>query len=71
MSKPERTSAGIGALLTADVFNTGDMAFVTGGTQKITDVMVSRLEGKVMDQAEVTRVEEKDGVVNTHFRRGE
>jgi protoporphyrinogen oxidase len=69
VSKPERTSAGIGAALSADIFNTGDMAFVTGGFQKITDEMVSRLDGKVMKGAGVIKVEEKDGIVSTYFQK--
>ena len=69
VSKPERTSAGIGALLMGDIFNTGQMAFVKGGTQKITDAMVSKLNGKVMNGAGVTRVEEKDGIVSICFRK--
>ncbi len=69
VSKPERTSAGMGAALSADIFKTGDMAFVTGGFQKITDEMVSRLDGKVMKGAGVIKVEEKDGIVSTYFQK--
>jgi len=69
LSKPERTSAGIGALLTMDIFYAGDLAFVTGGTQKITDKMVSILNGKIMNRAGVVKVEEKDGIVSTYFQQ--
>ncbi len=69
VSKPERTSAGIGALLMGDIFNTGKMAFVIGGTQKITDAMVSKLDGKIMNGAGVTSVEEKDGIVSICFQK--
>jgi len=69
VSKPERTSAGIGALLMGDIFNTGKMAFVIGGTQKITDAMVSKLNGKIMNGAGVTSVEEKDGIVSICFQK--
>jgi phytoene dehydrogenase-like protein len=69
VSKPERTSAGIGAVLTLDIFSTGQMAFVTGGTQRITDEMAARLGGKVIVGAEVADVTELDGVVTTRYRR--
>ncbi len=69
VSKPERTSAGIGAVLTLDIFSTGQMAFVTGGTQRITDEMAERLGDRVIDRAEVVGVTEVDGVVTTRFRR--
>jgi oxygen-dependent protoporphyrinogen oxidase len=69
VSKPERTSAGMGAALSADIFRTGDMAFVTGGFQKIPDAMVDELDGKVMSGAGVTNVEERDGEVSTRFTK--
>jgi oxygen-dependent protoporphyrinogen oxidase len=69
VSKPERTSAGMGAALSAEIFKTGDMAFVTGGFQKITDAMVDKLDGKVMNGAGVVKVEEKDGIISTHFQK--
>ena len=69
VSKPERTSAGMGAALSADIFNTGDMAFVTGGFQKITDAMVDKLDGKVMNGAGVVKVEENDGIVSTYYQK--
>lgn len=69
VSKPERTSAGIGALLMGDIYDSGQMAFVKGGTQKITDTMVSRLDGKLMNGAGVIKVEEKDGIVSTYFQK--
>ncbi len=69
VSKPERTSAGMGAALSAEIFNTGDMAFVTGGFQKITDAMVDKLDGMVMNGAGVIKVEEKDGMVKTLFQK--
>ena len=69
VSKLERTSAGMGAHLAGDIFQTGKMAFVTGGFQRITDSMAERLEGKAISGAEVTRVEEKDGIVTTWFNK--
>ena len=67
VSKPERTSAVMWAHLAQDVYKTGDMAFVTGGFQKITDGLVEKLEGRVMSGAMVSRVEETDGIVTTCF----
>jgi monoamine oxidase len=69
VSKPERTSAGIGAVITMDIFNADELAFVKGGTQKITDAIVEKLHDKVMKGAGVTKVEEKDGIVSTHFQK--
>jgi oxygen-dependent protoporphyrinogen oxidase len=69
VSKPERTSAGIAAFMAMEIFDTGQMAFVKGGTQKITDTMVSRLNGKLMNGAGVIKVEEKDGIVSTYFQK--
>jgi monoamine oxidase len=43
VSKPERTSAGIGAVITMDIFNADELAFVKGGTQKITDAIVEKI----------------------------
>jgi monoamine oxidase len=69
VSKPERTSAGMGAVITMDIFNADELAFVKGGTQKITDAMVDKLDGKVMKGAGVIKVEENDGLVSTHFQK--
>jgi protoporphyrinogen oxidase len=69
VSKPERTSAGMGATLSMDIFKIGEMAFVTGGFQKITDTMVDRLNGKAMCGAGVVKVEEKGGIVSTHYQK--
>ena len=69
VSKPERTSAGMGAVLSAEIFKSGDMAFATGGFQKITDEMVSRLDEKVVKGAEVIKVVETDGIVSTYFNK--
>lgn len=69
VSKPERTSAGMGAIITMDIFCAGDLAFVKGGTQKITDAMVGKLDGKVMKGAGVVKVVEEDGIVSTHFQK--
>jgi oxygen-dependent protoporphyrinogen oxidase len=69
VSKPERTSAGMGAALSAEIFKTGDMAFVIGGFQKITDAMVDKLDGKVMNGAGVVKVQENDGILSTHYQK--
>ena len=69
VSKPERTSAGIGALLTLDIFKANDVAFAVGGTQSITDAMATRLEHRVVSGAEVVSVTEIDGLVTTRYRR--
>jgi oxygen-dependent protoporphyrinogen oxidase len=69
VSKPERTSAGMGAVIAMDILYAGELAFVKGGTQKITDAMVDKLDGKVMKGAGVVKVEENDGLVSTHFQR--
>ena len=69
VSKPERTSAGIGAVITMDIFNADELAFVKGGTQKITDATVDKLNGNVMKGAGVVKVEENDGIVRTHFQK--
>lgn len=69
VSKPERTSAGIGAALMGDIFNTGQLAFVKGGTQQITDTMLGKLGGKIMNGAGVTRVEETEGFVSISFQK--
>ncbi len=69
ISKPEHTSAGMGAHLALDIFKTGDMGFVEGGFQKITDAMVSKLDGKVMNEAEVIKVEEDNGIVTISYKK--
>jgi oxygen-dependent protoporphyrinogen oxidase len=69
VSKPERTSAGMGAVLTMDIFNADELAFVKGGTQTITDAIVDKLDGKVMKKAGVVKVEENDGIVSTHYQK--
>ena len=69
VSKPERTSAGIGAVITMDIFNANELAFVKGGTQKITDAIAEKLNDKVMKGSGVTKVEEKDGIVSTYFQK--
>jgi oxygen-dependent protoporphyrinogen oxidase len=69
VATPERTSAGMGMVLSRDIFNTDAMGFVTGGFQKITDALANKLDGKAMDGAEVTRVEENDGIVTTCYKK--
>jgi monoamine oxidase len=69
VSKPERTSAGMGAVLAMDILYAGDLGFVKGGTQKITDAMADNLDGKVMKEAGVVKVVEHDGIVKTHFQK--
>ena len=69
VAKASRTSAGMGMLLTLDVFKTGKFGFVKGGFQQITDAMVNKLDGKVMSGASVTRVEENDGIVTIHYKK--
>jgi len=48
LAKPENTSAGIGAILMAEVFSMGEFAFVTGGFQKVTDSMLTKVGDKVL-----------------------
>ncbi|MDX2497144.1 MAG: FAD-dependent oxidoreductase [Desulfobacterales bacterium] len=69
VAKASRTSAGMGMLLTLDIFKTGKFGFVKGGFQQITDAMVNKLDGKVMSGASVTRVEENDGIVTIHYKK--
>ena len=69
VAKPERTSAGMGFVLTNDIFNTKNMGFVTGGFQKITDALADKLDGKAVCGAGVTRVEENDGIVSTCYEK--
>jgi len=69
VAKPERTSAGMGFVLVNDIFSTGDMGFVTGGFQQITDAMADKLDGKAVCGAGVTRVEENDGIVTTWYEK--
>ena len=69
VSKPERTSAGMGAVIAMDILYAGELAFVKGGTQKITDAMVDKLDGKAMKGVGVVKVEENDGIVSTHFQK--
>jgi hypothetical protein len=52
-----------------DIFNADELAFVKGGTQKITDAIVEKLNDKVMKGARGTRVEENGGIVSTHFQK--
>lgn len=66
LAKPERTSAGIGSIMMLDVFLMGELAYVKGGFQKVTDTMLSLINDKVVNGAEVKKVEEMDGVVYTH-----
>lgn len=68
-STPERTSAGIGARLVFDIVDMDKIAFIKGGTQKITDTLANKLGGNLMSQAQVTKVEEKDGIVNTSYQK--
>jgi hypothetical protein len=52
-----------------DILYTGELTFVKDGTQKITDAMVDKLDGKVMKGAGVVKVEEYYGIVSTHFQK--
>jgi oxygen-dependent protoporphyrinogen oxidase len=67
LAKPENTSAGIGSVIMLGVFAMGEVAYVKGGFQKITDAMLNVIDNKVVNGAEVTKVEEIDDVVYTHF----
>jgi predicted NAD/FAD-dependent oxidoreductase len=69
VSTPENTSVGIGAYIMRDCIDSESIAFINGGTQKITDALASKLDGKLMSQAQVTKVEEKDGIVTTSFQK--
>lgn len=67
LAKPERTSAGIGSMLMLGPFALGDVAFVKGGFQKVTDTMLGFLENQLINGAEVHKVEEINDLVYTHF----
>lgn len=67
LSKPERTSAGIGAAFVGSVYDSGDIAFVEGGFQQITDRLARSVEGKILSNAAVTNVVERDGLVQVRF----
>jgi hypothetical protein len=41
----------MGAVISMDILYTGELTFVKDGTQKITDAMVDKLDGKVMKGA--------------------
>jgi protoporphyrinogen oxidase len=66
LAKPEYTSMGIGSGLMVGGFTMGEVAFVKGGFQQVTDKMLKRIEDKVQSGTEVTKVEERDGFVYTH-----
>ncbi len=67
LAKPERTSAGIGSALIIAVFTMGEIAYVKGGFQKVTDGMLKKVNDKVIKGAEVIKVEEIEDVVYTHY----
>lgn len=67
LAKPERTSEGIGSMLMLGPFALGDVAFVKGGFQKVTDTMLGFVEDQLVKGAEVLKVEEVDALVYTHF----
>lgn len=67
LAKPEHTSAGIGSVIMLGPFALGEVAFVKGGFQKVTDAMLGVIDDKAVNGAEVKKVEEIDGVVYTHF----
>ncbi|MCF8069877.1 MAG: FAD-dependent oxidoreductase [Desulfobacterales bacterium] len=69
VSTPENTSMGIGAGILFDIVNPAQISFIKGGTQKITDTLAKKLDGNIMSQARVTKVEEKDGIVSTSFHK--
>lgn len=69
ITKPENTSAGIGVMLMGDIFNVAPFSFVEEGTQKVTDTMVEKLQGRLINEALVKKVEEKDGFVYTFFQK--
>jgi len=69
VTKPEHVSAGVGASLMGDIYNTAPFAFVEGGTQKITDTMVAKLKGKVFNNTLVKNLKEKDGIVQVVIER--
>ena len=70
LAKPERTSAGIGSALMLGVFFLGENSWVTGGFQQVTDRLAAKLDDKVRCGAEVTRVEQLDGLVRVTFVEG-
>jgi protoporphyrinogen oxidase len=67
LAKPEYTSAGIGSALMVAAFTMGEIAYVKGGFQKVTDAMLEKVNDKVIKGIEVIKVEEIDEVVYTHY----
>ena len=71
LTKPKRTSGIVGAGFMGGVVDSGEIAFVDGGFQKITDAMASRLNESFICNSEVHKVEETDGIVSVSYRQSE
>lgn len=69
LSKPERTSGIMGAMFMGSAAESGEIAFVKGGFQKITDAMVSILKDKLVYNGEVSSVEDIEGIVNVKYQQ--
>ncbi len=66
LTKPDRTSAGMGAAFGGAV-EQGKIAIVEGGFQQITDRLAAAVGDKVLSSAEVTEVVERNGLVQVQF----
>lgn len=69
LTKPERTSAITGAGFMGSAAESGSIAFVEGGFQKVTDAMVSKLNGKIMCNTEIYKIVETDGIVSVSYKK--
>ena len=68
LSKPERTSAGIGASFVGSVLDSGQIAFVDGGFQQITDRLADSVADQLVSGATVTEVKESDDLVRVRYQ---
>ncbi len=68
-TKPDRVSAGAGASLMGDIYNTAPFGFVEGGTQQITDTMATSLKDKVFNNSQVKNVRQGEGIVQVAVER--
>lgn len=67
LTKPERTSAGMGAAFGGAV-DQGKIAIVDGGFQQVTDRLAAAVgDDRIIAGAEVTEVVERDGLVRIRF----
>lgn len=69
LAKPENTSKGMGSALMLGPFALGKVAFVKGGFESITQAMLKKMEDKIKDNSQVTRIEDKDNIVHIHYEK--